>query len=288
MNFMQKLTTIATVTTIATLTAGTAQAAKLTASDFDNGQLGFAQDTTVYFDFFESHGMAKSNLDLYEITEDGKRSFVTTLFSEGGLGYDGWDGKGLGYMDEHDDWLGRAGVTVADPNTSFIFEGGKTYVFRLVGDVVPGAGWSSNAGWDLNPYAPDPYSDDQVLSAAAYGQYHLKVIDGPGSYTYNTMGPTTIGRRTNPNDWWNLAYPELSMYDPKFVIPQTEVAIEDGVVFLAWEDHRYGDGDFQDFMFTAYIDDSVAVPEPSTAGALLGIGVLGLFNLRRRKSRKNG
>lgn len=254
MNCLQKLTTIATVTTIATIASATAQAASLSESNFANGAIGFGKDTKVYFEFLESRSKAQSQLGVYEKNADGEYILLETLLSEQGLGFD------PGRDDANGDWLGTAGVTVTDLVKSYTFLANKTYFLGIESTVMPGADGPGRPGRDL----PDVFSDMTIASGTGVGEYFLKTIQGPDDYTFNTIGPTALNNGA--------------------LLQTKTVPIAAGEVLLVWEDKKdNSDGDFNDVIFKAY-----SVPEPSTVGALLGVGVLGLFNLRRRNSRNKG
>lgn len=265
MNFLQKLTTIATVTTIATLTAGTAQAATLSSSAFPtNGDgISFAEDTTVFFKFAaDTRGMGRSDFGVY----DSNKNLLETLLSESGAGYDRQSNDGI-------DW--RLSIDQNAPAASFKFLASETYYLGLESEIVSRDQHPDAKGWATARTFDTIYSDTAIRTGAGAGDSHLKVIGGAGSYTFNTVGPTALRNGAT--------------------LTQETVDIVAGEVLLAWEDSPVGsDGDFNDIIISAYIDDNgdlrpdtESVPEPSTAGALLGVGVLGLFNLRR-KIRKNG
>ncbi|MGK7904759.1 MAG: PEP-CTERM sorting domain-containing protein [Hormoscilla sp.] len=286
MNLLQKLTTIATVTTIATLTSATAQAAIMSRTSLTNGVFSVDQTTKVYFEFLEGHGMNRADFVVYEKVADGDYNRLEKLLWEGGAGWD------PGSRDGNNDWLSTPGTTGTASRTSYTFDPTKEYVFVLENELVPFGEqadgtqelrWLNPAkGWvqaSMDRAANNPlFSDATIQSGVGAGGSYLKDVAGPATYKFNTTGPSAIKAGAIPQEG--------------------SVTIAEGEWLLAWEDAIYGsDGDFNDFILKAYIDDDndmrpdtdpISVPEPSTAGALLGVGVLGLFNLRRRKSRKNG
>jgi hypothetical protein len=99
----------------ATAIAGLVSAAPAQAFTFNNSGISFNEDTTVNFDFVESHGWFQSNFGVIDST--GKQ---TVLFSETKRS----DGSGP-------DNQGTCGNTVLICSTAFKFEAGKQYAFFL-------------------------------------------------------------------------------------------------------------------------------------------------------------
>lgn len=161
---------------VATLTAAAAAsavasfstpalAASLTPSNFGVNGIKFDTNTTVQFDFLESHGMWQTALGVYR--KDS--SLAGTLFTEDLRGSD------PGSNDSKNDWKGTCGLSVSNCTTTFDFLAGVEYKFGLR---------------RYNPARPDvvnaPYSVGSDANKA-------KFVYG-GSYTYNLQGPTWISQ----------------------------------------------------------------------------------------------
>ena len=102
-------------TAAATAIAGLVSAAPAQAFSFNNSGISFNEDTTVNFDFLESHGWFESNFGVIDST--GKQ---TVLFAETKRS----DGSGP-------DNQGTVGNTVLNASAKFKFEAGKQYAFFL-------------------------------------------------------------------------------------------------------------------------------------------------------------
>lgn len=100
----------------ATAIAGLVSSAPAQAFSFNNSGISFNEDTTVNFEFLESHGWFKSNFGVIDST--GKQ---TVLFSETKRNDNG------GALDNQ----GTCGNTVLICSTAFKFEAGKQYAFFL-------------------------------------------------------------------------------------------------------------------------------------------------------------
>ncbi len=141
-----------------------ALAASLTSSNFGVGGLKFDTDTTVQFDFLESHGMWQTAIGVY--LKD-TNTLVSTLFAEDLKASDPGTNDTLG------DWKGSPGVAVSKSTTTFNFLAGVEYQFGIR---------------QYDPATPNvvnaPYSlgNDANKAKFVYG----------GSYTYNLQGPTWI------------------------------------------------------------------------------------------------
>jgi hypothetical protein len=218
-----------------------ALAASLTSSNYGVNGLKFDTNTTVQFDFLESHGMWQTALGVYRT--DG--TLASTLLTEDLRGYD------PGTSDSNGDWTGTCGVSVSNCTTTFTFLAGVAYKFGLR---------------KYNPTTPTVVNAPYSLGSDAN---KAKFVYG-GSYTYNLQGPTWIAN--NPGQ---TPITRTLSVGPDQVL----TAMEDGY-----------DKDYNDFIFKASVvnTQSVPVPEPSTALALLGAGVAGLLGVRRRRHREIG
>lgn len=144
-----------------------ALAASLTPSNYGVNGLKFDTDTTVQFDFLESHGMWQTALGVYR--KDG--TLASTLFTEDLRGSD------PGANDANNDWKGTCGLSMSNCTTTFTFLAGVEYKFGLR---------------KYNPTTPDV-----VRAAYSVGSdaNKAKFVYG-GSHTYNLQGPTWI--QNNP------------------------------------------------------------------------------------------
>lgn len=59
---------------------------------------------------------------------------------------------------------------------------------------------------------------------------------------------------------------------------------DDSTVLIAVNDSNLVDSDYNDFKISASASRVESVPEPSTVGALLGVGALGLMRIRRKRA----
>jgi hypothetical protein len=142
-----------------------ALAASLTPSNFGVNGLKFDTNTTVQFDFLESHGMWQTALGVYR--KDG--TLVSTLFAENLRGAD------PGSNDAKNDWKGTCGLSMSNCTTTFNFLAGVEYKFGLR---------------KYNPTTPTVVNAPYSLGSDAN---KAKFVYG-GSYTYNLQGPTWISQ----------------------------------------------------------------------------------------------
>jgi hypothetical protein len=146
----------------ATAIAGLVSAAPAQAFTFNNSGISFNEDTTVNFDFVESHGWFQSNFGVIDST--GKQ---TVLFSETKRS----DGSGP-------DNQGTCGNTVLICSTAFKFEAGKQYAFFLDSGKDVWTNLYSTTSKNPTPWFADQFKFLQgtsVLSDLNYKNYNTSV-----------------------------------------------------------------------------------------------------------------
>jgi hypothetical protein len=158
-------------TAAATAIAGLASAAPAQALSFNNSGISFNEDTTVNFEFLESHGWFQSNFGVVDST--GKQ---TVLFSETKRS----DGSGP-------DNQGTCGNTVLICSTAFKFEAGKQYAFFLDSGKDVWTDLYSTTSKNPTPWFANQFKFLQgtsVLSDLNYKNYNTSV----GSQLGQTAG----------------------------------------------------------------------------------------------------
>ncbi|MEG4058119.1 MULTISPECIES: PEP-CTERM sorting domain-containing protein [unclassified Microcoleus] len=114
-----KLLSALTATAAATALFGAGAPAQ--AASFGTNGITFSQDTSVKFNFQESHGAYTSSLGIYSV-KDSARTLVKTLFSETKSSDDDWENE----------WKGTLGNTVLGPgSTVFTFLANQIYTLGL-------------------------------------------------------------------------------------------------------------------------------------------------------------
>jgi hypothetical protein len=116
-----KLLSALTATAAATALFGAAVPAQ--AFSFGTDAITFRQDTSVKFNFKESHGMYQSSLGIYSV-ENSAVSLVKTLFSETKSSDNEWENE----------WKGTLGNTVLGGSEVFTFLANKIYTLGLDSD----------------------------------------------------------------------------------------------------------------------------------------------------------
>ncbi|MEG4404748.1 PEP-CTERM sorting domain-containing protein [Microcoleus sp. MON2_D5] len=116
-----KLLSALTATAAATALFGAAVPAQ--AASFGANSIEFGQDTTIKFNFKESHGMYQSSLGIYSV-ENSAVSLVKTLFSETKSSDNQWENE----------WKGTLGNTVLGGSEVFTFLANKIYTLGLDSD----------------------------------------------------------------------------------------------------------------------------------------------------------
>ncbi|MEG4571965.1 PEP-CTERM sorting domain-containing protein [Microcoleus sp. N3A4] len=149
-----KLLSALTATAAATAMLGAAAPAH--AFSFGNSGITFQQDTSVTFNFKESHGSYISSLGIYQV-QDSVASLVSTLFSETKSSDNGGENE----------WKGSLGNTVLGGATTFTFLANQIYTLGL------------DSGWGGTVYSTS------ALNAGA----QLAVLGG--SSLWNALGKET-------------------------------------------------------------------------------------------------
>jgi hypothetical protein len=233
----------------ATAIAGLVSAAPAQAISFGNSGILFEEDTTLEFNFLESHGWFQSDFGV--IDSDGN---TTVLFSEAQRS----DGSGP-------DNQGTCGLTVIECSAEFTFEAGKEYsLFLDSGTDV----WQ-----DYDIYSTDSKNASGLGFANQFKFFQgTSVIDNDlneAYKSYNTSVDSALGQTAGIQD--------ANPFDGNVLI-----AVEDSRVIDDTENGYYGHADYNDFLVTA----KVAVPEPATiAGLGLVAGAMAVS--RRRKTKQN-
>ncbi|MGE5657845.1 MAG: DUF4114 domain-containing protein [Actinomycetota bacterium] len=120
-NFLANLTAVATAAAAVVSLTAPAQA-----FSFGVDGISFKENTTIKFDYLESHGGAKSSLGIYEVTGSSV-SLAKTLFSEK-------DAADPGFGSDEKAWLGTAKNLTGAATATYEFLAGKIYTLGLVGD----------------------------------------------------------------------------------------------------------------------------------------------------------
>ena len=170
----------------------------------------------------------------------------------------------------------------SDGTLTFTFEGsdaGDTNEMRLtLGNVLIFVNHSTPLGTVFN--AP-------VFTGVTY-QLNLVDLTTPNTWSsdpaLNTVDNSVHLAGNNVFSDFNLP---LNPMNPPFPV-STNCAFAGGC-YLGWEDRAFpsADGDFNDLVFALQFTSNAAIPEPSTLG-LIGLGLLGLGAMRRRRQQSCG
>ncbi|MEG3911373.1 PEP-CTERM sorting domain-containing protein [Microcoleus sp. Pol12B5] len=186
-----KLLSALTATAAATALFGAGAPAQ--AFSFGTNGITFSQDTSVKFNFKESHGMYQSSVGVYSV-KDSAVSLVSTLFSETKSSDNEWANE----------WKGTLGNTVVGSGSAvFTFLANQVYTLGL------------DSGWGGSVYSTSSLnkgSSQQAVFGAqsqlwdALGKEDTKVFQAAGKFTNGTSslfnGGTLISfdDRGNKND----------------------------------------------------------------------------------------
>jgi len=184
-----KLLSALTATAAATALFGAGAPAQ--AFSFGTNGITFSQDTSVKFNFKESHGMYQSSLGIYSV-ENSATSLVKTLFSETKSSDNEWA----------DEWKGTLGNTVLGGSEVFTFLANKIYTLGL----DSGWGGSVYSTSSLNSGSQQAVFGQQAQLWSALDKESTNIFQAAGKFTngYNSLfdGGTLIGfdDRGNSND----------------------------------------------------------------------------------------
>lgn len=253
MNFKQSLlTTAAAATALFGIASAPAQA-----FSFGNGGITFDADTTVDFDFKESHGYYKGKLGVFG--PGGTKTYLgikENQFSDNGSA---------------GEWKGTCnGVTVTTCTDAFTFKAGQTYSLFLEswGQTLLNTTVYSTTALNTGSQVKDGASYNFGQQVKFFDDLTVlndpKISSGstsPGQGSLNSKLVTTAGL-ANANPFAKT-------------------------ILMAFEDQGQGiHTDYNDFLVTAKARTPVAsVPEPATlAGLGLVAGALAFSRNRRRRS----
>ena len=163
-----KLLSALTATAAATALFGAAAPAH--AFSFGTTGIQFGQDTTIKFNFKESHGMYQSSLGIYSV-ENSAVSLVKTLFSETKSSDNQWENE----------WKGTLGNTVLGGSEVFTFLANKIYTLGL------------DSGWGGSVYSTSSLNSGSQ-QAVFGGQSQLwNALDKETTSTFQAAGEFTNG-----------------------------------------------------------------------------------------------
>ncbi|HSF76043.1 MAG TPA: PEP-CTERM sorting domain-containing protein [Microcoleus sp.] len=185
-----KLLSALTATAAATALFGAGAPAQ--AFSFGTNGITFSQDTSVKFNFKESHGMYQSSLGIYSVN-DSAVSLVSTLFSETKSSDNQWENE----------WKGTLGNTVLGSGSAvFTFLANQVYTLGL----DSGWGGSVYSTSSLNSGSQQAVFGAQSQLWDALGKETTNVFQAAGQFTNGTgslfNGGTLISfdDRGNNND----------------------------------------------------------------------------------------
>ncbi|MCL1469353.1 PEP-CTERM sorting domain-containing protein [Argonema antarcticum] len=251
MKFKQSLlTTAAAATALFGMASAPAQA-----FNFGNGGITFDADTTVDFNFMESHGYYKGKLGVFG--PGGTKTYL-------GINENNFSDAG-----NAGEWKGTCGVTVTTCTDAFTFKAGETYSLFL-------------ESWGATRLNTTVYSTtakntgSQVVNGASYnfGQ-QVKFFDDLTLLNDPKISNGSLGSNGSLNSKL-VTTAGLANADP---FAKT--------ILMAFEDQGQGvHTDYNDFLVTAKARTPVAsVPEPATlAGLGLVAGALAFSRNRRRRA----
>jgi hypothetical protein len=241
MNFQRNFLSVATVTTLLSLVS----ALPANAFTFGNSGILFDTDTTVNFEFLQSHGWWKGQFGIMD-TSTGNQTF---LISE-----DRHVNPGSGWQDDSRGTAG-IGLAVENPFANFTFKAGTEYSLFLTSYDVkdPSKTYTQYSSTLLNP--------EWYKNGTGTGRQE----DGTFMITNNDYDPSLNGTILDGR--------QRTLFQGN---------LSSGMNIFFEDNTTWGDNDFDDFVLSARIVDSASVPEPATlAGLAVVAGATTLF--RRRK-----
>ena len=241
MNFQRNFLSVATVTTLLSLVS----ALPADAFTFGNSGILFDKDTTVNFEFLQSHGWWIGQFGVMETSNLNQ----TFLISE--------DRRANPGSGEHNDSLGTAGLGLAveNPFANFTFKAGTEYSLFL-SSYDPKKPDKIYTQYSTNLLNPKHYLNPEVPGNLGDGTFEIT----GNNYDSSLNGTIVNGRQR-----------ALFQGD-----------LFSGMKIFFEDNSTWGDNDFDDFVLSARIVDSTSVPEPATlAGLAVVAGAATL--IRRRK-----
>ncbi|MEG5173125.1 PEP-CTERM sorting domain-containing protein [Microcoleus sp. B3-D7] len=165
-----KLLSALTATAAATALFGAGAPAQ--AFSFGTNGITFSQDTSVKFNFKESHGGYTSSLGIYSV-KDSARTLVSTLFSETKSSDDDWENE----------WKGTLGNTVlGSGSTVFTFLANQIYTLGL------------NSGTNGSVYSTSAFNSKGSQQAVFGAQSQLwNALDKETTNAFKAAGEYTNG-----------------------------------------------------------------------------------------------
>lgn len=242
MKFQQNLLYVATATTL----LGIVSAAPANAFTFGNSGIQFDTDTTVNFEFLQSHGWWYGDFGVVETLSLNETFLISeTRHVNPGSGWED-DNKGTAGL----------GLAVENPFSSFTFKSGIEYSFFLRSYDVrdPSQTYTQYSNTLMNPQW---YQNGTGGGAMGDGTF---MISG-NSYDSSLDGQILDGR-------------QRALFQGDVFGSGTTIFFEDNT--------SWGNNDFDDFIVSARVVESESVPEPATLmGLVVIVGSATL--LRRRK-----
>lgn len=242
MNFQKNFLYLATATTL----LGLVSAAPAEAFTFGNSGIQFDTDTTVDFEFLQSHGWWKGQFGVVD-TSSLNETFLISETRHVNPG-SGWQ----------DDSKGTAGIGLAveNPFSSFTFKAGTEYSFFLRSHDVndPSRTYTQYSNTLLNPQW---YRNGTGAGAIGDGTFKIS----GNNYDSSLNNQIVDGRQR--------------------ALFQGDVFSSGGTTIFFEDNTTWGNNDFDDFIVSARVVQAEAVPEPAT---LMGLAVVaGSATLFRRR-----
>ncbi|MBD1811661.1 PEP-CTERM sorting domain-containing protein [Microcoleus vaginatus DQ-U2] len=163
-----KLLSALTATAAATALFGAAVPAQ--AFSFGTTGIQFGQDTTIKFNFKESHGMYQSSLGIYSV-DNSVPSLVKTLFSETKSSDNQWENE----------WKGTLGNTVLGGSEVFTFLANKIYTLGL------------DSGWGGSVYSTSSLNSGSQQAVFGGHSQLWSALDKESTSTFQAAGQFTNG-----------------------------------------------------------------------------------------------
>ncbi|MBD1883904.1 PEP-CTERM sorting domain-containing protein [Microcoleus vaginatus] len=163
-----KLLSALTATAAATALFGAAVPAQ--AFSFGTTGIQFGQDTTIKFNFKESHGMYQSSLGIYSV-DNSAVSLVKTLFSETKSSDNQWENE----------WKGTLGNTVLGGSEVFTFLANKIYTLGL------------DSGWGGSVYSTSSLNSGSQQAVFGGHSQLWSALDKESTSTFQAAGQFTNG-----------------------------------------------------------------------------------------------
>ncbi|MEP6485789.1 PEP-CTERM sorting domain-containing protein [Microcoleus vaginatus GB2-A3] len=163
-----KLLSALTATAAATALFGAGAPAQ--AASFGANGIQFDKDTTLLFNFKQSHGMYQSSLGIYSV-DNSAVSLVKTLFSETKSSDNQWENE----------WKGTLGNTVLGGSEVFTFLANKIYTLGL------------DSGWGGSVYSTSSLNSGSQQAVFGGHSQLWSALDKESTSTFQAAGQFTNG-----------------------------------------------------------------------------------------------